>query len=185
VAQAAELMHQSGVAGTSIESVRKAAGVSGSQMTNCFGDKRSLVRAVVAYQQEAVLAFMRQPQLGGVDSLEGLRGWADLVVAQQRELQELTGCRFGSLARELTAADPETRAAVAHGFDQWHAQLSDILEGMVEWGELRDDADPSQLATCLLASLQGGMLLAQSAGNVAPLEASLQAALAHVESFAA
>src|ERR1700742_3348741 len=58
---AAELMYEHGVAGTSIEGVRKETGVSGSQMTHYFADKRSRVRAVIAKQSDAVTEFQRLP----------------------------------------------------------------------------------------------------------------------------
>lgn len=54
---------------------------------------------------------------------------------------------------------------------------------MRERGQLRDDADPDQLAAALLAVLQGGMLLTQTKRDAAPLEAALGAMLAYIESF--
>jgi hypothetical protein len=49
-------------------------------------------------------------------------------------------------------------------------------------GTLRPDANPEELATVLLAALQGGLLLAKLSSDIHPLELSLDAALAHVES---
>jgi len=53
---AAELILERGVAGTGIEDVRKAAGVSGSQMTHYFRDKQTLVHEVICFQAQATLA---------------------------------------------------------------------------------------------------------------------------------
>jgi AcrR family transcriptional regulator len=50
VACATELVVRNGFAALSIDHVRKAASVSGSQMTHYFADKDSLVRAIVARQ---------------------------------------------------------------------------------------------------------------------------------------
>ena len=55
VAAAAELIAERGVAGTTTEEVRNAAGVSSSQLYHYFKDKMALVRAVIAYQTDAVL----------------------------------------------------------------------------------------------------------------------------------
>ena len=55
VAAAAELMFEQGVAGTSLQDVQQAARVSGSQLYHYFGDKASLVHAVIAWQGETVL----------------------------------------------------------------------------------------------------------------------------------
>ncbi len=55
VAAAAELMFEHGVAETTLEDIRAAAGVSGSQVYHYFEDKQALVRAVIDYQVDAVL----------------------------------------------------------------------------------------------------------------------------------
>lgn len=43
---------------------------------------------------------------------------------------------------------------------------------MRERGDLREDADPEQLADTLAAAFQGGMLLDEAYGNAEPLRAA-------------
>jgi TetR/AcrR family transcriptional regulator, transcriptional repressor for nem operon len=181
---AAELVFARGVAGTSIDDVRRAAGVSGSQMSHYFPDKHSLIRAVIAWQADTVIGRHQDPALGRLDSFDALRLWAQLNIERQRELECQGGCSFGSLAGELAESDDETRADLAEGFCRWESLFRDGLRSMRERGELRADADPDQLATALLGALQGGMLLTQTQRDPAPLEATLGAMLAYVESFA-
>ena len=184
VEAAADLLFRQGVAGTSIDDVRKATGVSGSQMTHYFRDKRSLVRAVIAWQADTVIALHQQPALGKLDSFEALDLWAELNIARQRELHCQGGCGFGSLAGELVETDAETRADLAAGFTRWVALFRDGLQAMRDRGDLRPDADPSQLADGLLASLQGGTLLTQTTREIRHLEAALKTALDHIRSYA-
>jgi AcrR family transcriptional regulator len=184
ISVAAELMFEHGVVGTSIEDVRRAAGVSGSQMTHYFADKQSLVRAVITWQADSVIELHRQPALGRLESMDSLRLWARLHVERQRENQCEGGCRFGSLAGELAESDPETRADLADGFERWEALFQAGLRAMQDRGELRADANPEQLAWALLSAMQGGMLMTQTKRDPGPLQAALDAALAHIESFA-
>src|ERR1700759_2225697 len=90
VAAAAELMFENGVAETTLEDIRAAAGVSGSQVYHYFEDKQALVRAVIDYQTDAVLDA-QGTHLGRLDSMAGLRAWRDFLVEHQRRL----GCRGG------------------------------------------------------------------------------------------
>ena len=180
---AADLMFRQGVTGTSIDDVRKATGVSGSQMTHYFRDKRSLVRAVIAWQADAVIGLHRQPALGKLVTFGALERWAELNIARQRELH-CQGCSFGSLAGELAVTDAETRAGLAAGFTRWEALFRDGLRAMRDRGDLRPDADPDQLAAGLLASLQGGMLLTQATREIRHVEAALTTALDHIRSYA-
>jgi TetR/AcrR family transcriptional repressor of nem operon len=180
VKTAAELMARQGVAGTSIDDVRRAAEVSGSQMTHYFQDKRSLVRAVIAMQADTVIGLHQQP---GLDSFEALEGWAEQNIARQQEAKG--GCNFGSLAGELAETDAETRAELAAGFTRWEALFREGLQAMSDRGELRPDADPALLAAGLLAALQGGMLLTKTTRDIRHLEAALKTAVDHVRSYAA
>jgi TetR/AcrR family transcriptional repressor of nem operon len=185
VAVAAELIFEHSVAGTSIEDVRRAAGVSGSQMTHYFADKRALVRAVIAFQAETVLAQHRAPAVGNLDSFEGLETWARFSIEFQKQRHCVGGCILGSLAGELAETDPDLRHDLADGYERWEALLREGLGSMKEQGLLREEADPDELALVLLAAHQGGLLLTQTQRDAAPLEAALTGALFYVRSFAA
>lgn len=183
VAAAAGLMFERGVAGTSVEDVRSSAGVSSSQLYHYFDGKQELVRAVIAHQTEAVLAA-QQPQLGRLDSVEGLQAWRDLVLGLQSGRDGAGGCPIGSLAAELADTDPVARLDLAEGLGRWAGAIRDGLAAMRDCGDLAAEADPDRLAMATLAALQGGLLLAQVHRDTAPLRAALDAAIAHVRSFA-
>ena len=68
----------------------------------------------------------------------------------------------------------------AAGFDAWERLLADALERMRQGGELRADAAPAVLATGLLASIEGGMVLSQTRKDVASLRIAVDAGLAQV-----
>lgn len=177
---AAELIYRHGVQGTSNDAVRRAAGVSGSQLSHYFPDKESLVRAALAWRAESMMGLREDPPRGPLDSMAALRAWADGYVGNPAVVAG--GCSFGSLAAEVLKSDLDVRDAVADGFDRWRAQFRDGLTAMRDRGVLRPDADPDRLATCLMAAFQGGLLLTQAARDVQPLREALDAALAYVAS---
>ncbi|HEX3784937.1 MAG TPA: TetR/AcrR family transcriptional regulator [Pseudonocardiaceae bacterium] len=182
VAAAAKLMFEKGVAGTSTEDVQIAAGVNTSQIYHYFGDKRNLVRSVIAFQTEAILAA-QQPLLSRLDSLAALRAWRDAIVELQHSRQCKGGCPIGSLASELADSDPDARADLAIGFDRWEAAIRDGLRTMHQRGDLRPEADPDRLGLATLAALQGGLLLTQTRRDTLALEAALDTVLDHIASF--
>jgi AcrR family transcriptional regulator len=182
---AADLILQHGVTSTGIEDVRAAAGVSGSQMTHYFQDKRHLVKDVIAWQAQSVLSQHRAPELGELDSFTALRLWADLHIQRQEQRECQGGCSFGSLAGQLVESDLETRGDLAVGFRQWLDLFHRGFTLMRDHGDLIQSANPESLAQALLAAMQGGMLLTQTLRDVAPLRASLDAVLTYVGTFAA
>jgi TetR/AcrR family transcriptional repressor of nem operon len=176
VAAAAVLIHERGVAGTSLDDVRAMTGTSKSQLYHYFADKSALVRAVVERQVSKVLSA-QSPELDRLESPAALRAWRDRVVALHAQIACVGGCPLGRLAAELAESDPLARAALVTGFGEWQERLARGLRVMQERGELAEDAEPAALALGLLAAAQGGLLLAQTARSVAPLEAALDLAL--------
>jgi AcrR family transcriptional regulator len=181
---ATELMHFKGVGSVTLDEVRAASGTSKSQLYHHFSDKDALVHEVVAMQARQVLE--RQGELlRRVNSFRGLQRWRDAVLQRNRLRSGAYGCELGSLANELSDQDEDARVALEGYFRTWEGLLVDGLERMRRNGTLRPDADPVKLATGLMAALQGGYLLAQTARDTAPMAIALDMALAHVRSFAA
>ncbi|MFG3206464.1 TetR/AcrR family transcriptional regulator [Streptomyces sp. NPDC048192] len=179
---AAELIYTNGVHATNNEQLRRAAGVSGSQLNHYFPSKESLVLAVIAWQAERVLTFHRDERFAGFETLDALRAWADFYIGYERAYQE--GCTLGSLASEIIKTDLDVHDELASAFDQWRGIFREGIERMQQLGRISAEADPTQLANLLLAAFQGGMLLAQVARDIAPLKDALHAAIDHLQTFA-
>ncbi|SIQ92680.1 TetR/AcrR family transcriptional regulator [Micromonospora avicenniae] len=184
VKTAAELIYRKGVAGTSIPDVQQAARVSASQIYHYFRDKTELVRAVIAYQVEQTIES-QQPHLDRLDSFQALRAWCDAVVTAQERHDCAGGCAIGSLASELVETCEPLRGDLARAFDRWETPIRAGLGRMRQEGTLVAEADIDQLASALLAAVQGGLLLSQVRRSSQPLRAAIEAAIGHVESFAA
>lgn len=181
---ASSLVFAHGVTRTGVEDIQREAGVSASQLYHYFGDKQTLMRAVIAHQTEAVLAAQR-PELDALDTFEALARWRDRLVALQRSRHCVGGCPIGSIAAEVADEDPEARADLVAGFEQWEAPLRSGLAAMRERGVLCADTDTDRLALALLAALQGGLLLTQTRRTTVPLEAALDSMIELVRAHAA
>lgn len=182
VEAAAQLIHERGVASTTTELVRDAAEVSSSQLYHYFKDKMELVRAVIAYQTDAVIGAQAE-FLGHLDSMQALRRWRDLLVRVQRGARCTGGCPLGTLSSEVAEIVPEFRIDLNRAFTRWEEGIRSGLRAMYARGELRKDTDPDRLATALLAAVQGGLLLTQIRRNTKPLEAAVDTMLDHIESL--
>jgi AcrR family transcriptional regulator len=177
VGAAAQLIYERGVAGTTLEDVKAAAGVSGSQLSHYFADKDGLVQAVIDRQADAITTTTEQAGLG---TPEGLRAWRDLVITEAARRGGQGGCPLGSLGSQLAETDAQARAQVAAGFGRWSAALTEGLRALHADGYLPAGINPDDLALALLAALQGGLLLAQVQRDTRPLETALDTLLALV-----
>jgi len=173
VEEAAALIHERGVAGTTLEDVKVAAEVSGSQMYHYFPDKNELVQAVIEYQADAIVSRQRQ----ALGSPNGVEAWRKMVMTAAKRTKAKGGCQLGSLVGQLAESDPEARALIAAGFERWAAAIGDGLRALRADGKLPSDIDPDDLAVTLLATLQGGLVLGQVLRSARPLEAAINTLL--------
>ena len=175
VEEAAVLIHERGVAGTTLDDVKAAAEVSGSQMYHYFPDKNELVQAVIDYQADATVSNQRHADLG---SVKGVQAWRDMVIYAAERVQAKGGCPLGSLGGQLAESDPEARSLIAAGFQRWTTEISQGLRSLQASGQLPPGLDPDDLAVTLLATLQGGLLLAQVQRSTRPFETAVDTLLA-------
>jgi TetR/AcrR family transcriptional repressor of nem operon len=179
---ATALVFERGVAGTTLDDVRVAASVSKSQLYHYFTDKDALVRGVVDRTVQQVLDA--QPRLADLSSWTAIAAWFDDIVELQVDLQA-AGCPIGRLVGQLAGRDELARRELAAGFERWEVPLRRGLEAMRAAGKLRRAADPARLATATLAAIQGGLVLTQTRRDPQQLRIALDAAYAHLRSFAA
>jgi AcrR family transcriptional regulator len=183
---ATELVLRDGFAALSMENVRKAASVSGSQITHYFTDKDSLVRAIVSRQTQALHDFHRQSALRGLDTFEDLDRWAELTLKigrRRKRRSALPTC--AGLAGDVTTLDNETHRLLADGYRQCVELLAGGLQRMKDRGQLIDDANPEQLAYLLLSAHQGADIRALDRPRRWPDADALDFALSYVRLFAA
>jgi AcrR family transcriptional regulator len=182
VVSAAALIHERGVAATSVDDILAASGAGKSQFYYYFETKDDLVREVLRHNLETTLRS-QEPYLERLSTWKGIQGWLD-AIADLHERQGLFGgCRIGSLAVEMAERDEELRLALAAAFSRWESFLSAGLSAMRARGALRPDADPEVLAETTMAAIQGGYLLSTTKKEMRPMRNSLAAAYAHLRSF--
>ncbi|HET6192389.1 MAG TPA: TetR/AcrR family transcriptional regulator [Trebonia sp.] len=181
VEQAAELFAERGIAAVSVDEVLAAAGAGKGQFYHYFRSRDELAAAAVGFRCAQVVAGLGEA-LGGVSSLVGLeQALAGFVTGFEQS--GMPGCPIGTLATEVAGRNEDARIQAAAGFDAWEQLLADALERMRQRGELRADAPPGALATGLLASIEGGMVLSQARKDMAPLRIAVDAGLAQVRAY--
>jgi AcrR family transcriptional regulator len=179
VSAAADLMRVKGVDATTMDDVRAASGTSKSQIYHHFRDKNELVMGVIENVGDFIIR-RETDSLGHVSTLNGLRRWRDALVQANDLRHGAYGCALGSLAGDVADHDEAARAALARLFRAWSDLIADALTRMQDRGVLKPDVDAHYLADGLLASLQGGYLLAQTAGSAAPMGRALDMALDYI-----
>lgn len=182
IATAADLMRVRGVGGTTLDDVVVASNVSKSQLYGHFEDKQALVRAVIEFVGDRKIAEERE-RLSKVMTFAGLRRWRDALIENNALQEGRYGCSLGSLANEVADQDSIARQKLHDLFAAWQELFEDLLRRFQKAGLIPQEADVSQLATGLLAAVQGGYLLAQASRDVTPMASAIDMALAHLRTL--
>jgi AcrR family transcriptional regulator len=169
---------------TGLDDVQARTATSKSQIFYYFpGGKEELIRVATERQVERLLgnegAWPEE-----FNNWESWRTWIDRIVHAHREQAEHDACEVAALAGRATDLDRASRHLIGEAFNEWLRRMADGLASMQAAGLLRPDARPQELATALLASIEGGAVIDKATGARHHLGSALEAAYAHLRSFA-
>jgi TetR/AcrR family transcriptional regulator, transcriptional repressor for nem operon len=182
VTAAAQVVAEKGALGASLDEVGARAPASRSQLYHYFDDKTDLLLAVARTTNDTVLGA-QEDLFARLGTWDGLVRWADALVALQEQRGGQGGCPIANLLGQVGERDDNIRAVLADGYDRWQASIQAGLAAMIASGELRADADPGWLAASTLASLQGGLILAQAHRDPHRLRQALDGALSLIAAY--
>ena len=144
----------------------KRAGSSKGGLYHYFGSKKELALESIKTVLEPFIANYWK---------SGLQKHNDPIVALESLLKELPGtmllqdvpfeirygCPLNSLIHELSANDEDFFILLSSIMDAWHNAISDALQRGIDANIIRADVDVVQLASFIIASIQGSLSIAK------------------------
>lgn len=153
-----ELLWERGYTATSPRAIQDRAGAGQGSMYHHFGGKADLARAALERTAEVERARAEELLGGAGTALERL------VAYLRRERDALRGCPVGRHAADPDViADAALRAPLDETFTWLRGRLSDLAAAA-----FGDRVDAPALAATIVATVQGGYVLARSAGDPQP-----------------
>ena len=167
-----------GFAGTSMADLLAHAQVNSGSFYHFFESKEALLREVLEGYLQALRPMVVDPAFAQTDDPVE-RIFAILAGYRERILQ--TDCKYGCpLGRLALEIDPENRPAhklIAENFAAWIAAVEECVLALSP--RLPRTVEPHALATFVLTTMEGGVMLSRSAGSVEPFDAAVRQLRAH------
>jgi TetR/AcrR family transcriptional repressor of lmrAB and yxaGH operons len=164
---AADLFHSQGYHATGLTQLTTAGGApKGSLYFHFPGGKEQLAAEAVRLSGRRTGSLLEAILRDAPDAPTAIDRAVEALASFLTESDFQRGCPLATVALDAAAESEPIREACADGYSAWHEILRDYL---AEQQLPTDRAD--ELATVVLAAIEGGLLLARTRRDLAPLRA--------------
>jgi len=166
VEQAAALFNRQGYAGTSIDDIMRATGLSKGGLYTHFKNKEEIALAAFEHAVQRVTQRVRERTQAVQHPLDKLRAAVDFYREHIFTPPVEGGCPIQNTSIEADDNNPALRERVQAAMDYWKHGISHILRKGMEQGSVRPDVSVEVFAVRFIGTLEGGILLARMYQNV-------------------
>ncbi|MCC7388552.1 MAG: TetR/AcrR family transcriptional regulator [Phycisphaerales bacterium] len=177
---AMELFAFQGYANTGLAQIARQAGALPGSLYHLFPTKEDLLAATLHERLRLLRPEVLDPIWMTIDDpIERVFGLLD----GYRRMLSMTsfshGCPIGNLAIELTETHPNIRPLLAANFDNWLDAVAECFAAAAD--RLPEHADPKQLATFVLTTMEGAVMLARTHRNFDAYDAAVATLRDYIE----
>ena len=162
IQQAATLFNQRGYIGSSISDVMQCTGLQKGGIYRHFQSKEQLALAAFDYAQQQNTSQLLAAVAAETDAVQKLLAFISAFHTLTLHPPVPGGCPVLNTIVDSDDGDPALRERVVAVVSGWEQLIERIVADGVARGSLRRDIDPQAVATVLIASLEGGILLARA-----------------------
>ncbi|MFE9552036.1 TetR/AcrR family transcriptional regulator [Streptomyces sp. NPDC006692] len=167
-----ELLWERGYGGTSPKAIQQHAGAGQGSMYHHFTGKPDLALAAIR-RTATELRAAAEATFGGDGT-----AYERIAAYLLRERDVLRGCPVGRLTMDPEViASAELRAPVDETIDWLRGRLAGIVQEGLDRGEFRASVVPEEIAAAVVATVQGGYVLARASGSPAAFDAGVRGLL--------
>jgi TetR/AcrR family transcriptional repressor of nem operon len=168
-----ELLWERGYVGTSPKAIQTQAGAGQGSMYHHFSGKPDLALAAIRRTAQELRAVADAALGTGDSAYENIAGYL------LRERDVLRGCPVGRLTMDPDViASDELRAPVDETIAWLRGRLAQIVRQGVRDGEFPASLVPEEIASAIVATVQGGYVLARASGSTDAFDAAARGLLA-------
>ncbi len=169
---ARRLFHEQGYHATGISTILREAEANSGSLYHFFASKEALLVGVLEHYVELLRPLVMEPvEAATGDPIERVFVLLGFYRQGLEHSRCRMGCPIGNLALELADNHPEIRALVDLNFANWAAVVRSWMESAGE--RLPADVDRDALARFVLTVMEGAIMQARAADDLAPFDASV------------
>lgn len=173
IARTAPIFNRKGVAGTSLNDLTAATGLSKGAIYGNFENKDEVAVAAFEYNIQQVLAEIRIWQSRETTYKGKFQALIRFYRQMLQQDQLLYGCPIANTITEADDTHSLLNAAVKKSVQYWQQSGERLVQKGKDAGEFKTDAHAEQIVSMLFVLIEGGLLLTKGTGNGEYLENAL------------
>jgi AcrR family transcriptional regulator len=162
IQEAATLFNQRGFSGSSIGDLMECTGLKKGGIYRHFTSKEQLALAAFDYAQQQSTARLEAAVAAETGAVEQLLAFMAAFQAITLRPPVPGGCPILNTIVDSDDGDPALRERVLGVVTKWQALIERIVAEGIAQGSVRESVDPSAVASLLIATIEGGILLSRA-----------------------
>jgi AcrR family transcriptional regulator len=175
IRQAAALFNQQGFAGASMSDIMLATGLQKGGIYRHFESKEALALEAFDYAIAQTGARFTAALDGRENAIDRLRGVIDVFARLHDDPPVPGGCPMLNTAIESDDGNPALRARARAAMDGLRTLIRQTVRKGIPRNEVREDVDGDELASLMIATLEGGVALSRLYGDGVHLQRAADA----------
>lgn len=177
VAEAAGLFNQRGFEGSSMSDVMAATGLEKGGVYRHFSSKEELAAEAFDYAWKSAFETRMQDLEQVPNSIEKLKRFIANFIGRRSSVPG--GCPVLNTAIEADDGNPLLRERARAAWRDWRDALAQIVSAGLKRKEIRSDVDAKEVATLIISSLEGALMIARLERN----KEALHTAQSHLDRY--
>ncbi len=179
IEQAATVFNQKGYGSSSIADIMQATGLKKGGIYNHFKSKEELALAAFDYAVSLISQRMSHAVKTKRNAVERLQALVSSYLAYVEVPPIVGGCPILNTAIEVDDLDSPLRDHALAALNSWRSSIVLIINKGINKGEITVNVDPDAIATIIICTIEGAIMMSQLEKNPVHLER----AIAHLQNY--
>jgi len=172
----APIFNQKGYAGTSLNDIAEATGLTRGGIYGNFESKDEVALAAFDYNYTQLFTTIRKKMDETVYPIDKLKVHLTMLADFAHAPLFRYGCPILNTAIEADDTHPELRLKAIGAINSWYKKIAEIIAEGIENRQIQMGTDAAEFAGAFIALIEGGIMLAKVTGKQDGLKAAIKQA---------
>lgn len=173
IEKTAPIFNEKGYAGTSLNDLTQATGLTKGSIYGNFENKDEVALAVFDYNFSRITEYIKAKLLATENAIERLLVYPEVYRNYLKVPFLQTGCPILNTATEADDTHPLLKEKAANALSFWKKSVENQIKRGIARKEIKADTNPTEFAVILITLVEGAFMQAKVTGRTAELKIAM------------